>query len=76
MAHFDTVLQRRRQSPDQQRIDQLAGQLAASGASHIGIWLDNGPDWLLIQLAAFSAGLRYHSNQPATGSGEASAGSL
>ncbi len=39
------------------RIDTLSQRLQASGFSQLGLLMENGPDWIICQLAALKAGL-------------------
>ncbi|WP_207063365.1 AMP-binding protein [Motiliproteus sp. SC1-56] len=54
-----------RKSPDavltfaalRDRVDTLAIGFAKCGAQRLALWMDNSPEWLIAQLAAFQAGL-------------------
>ncbi|MEH6813852.1 MAG: AMP-binding protein, partial [Motiliproteus sp.] len=39
------------------RIQHLAELLIRTDTKHLGIWLDNGSEWIVCQLAAFQAGI-------------------
>ncbi|WP_210397775.1 AMP-binding protein [Motiliproteus sediminis] len=40
-----------------QQVETLSAQLTAAGIAHIGILLPNSPTWVVLQLAAFHAGI-------------------
>ena len=42
----------------QQLVEQAAWQLRVNGAESLGIFLDNGCDWIIADLAAMTAGIR------------------